>query len=135
MLVDASPIHINKLITSHHKLPHRLPHAEAVDQQPGLLDAGGQGNASRCRTRRGRSRPRSARGSGPSRHDEREVGRVLAVDVAELLVRPDAQRVDHALARRELRRGPVAIGAAHRALQTPRGLRSEFHPNANFNIC
>ena len=47
-------------------------------------------------------------------HDEREVGRVLALEVAELLVRPDAQRVDHMLPRRELRRGPVAIGAAHR---------------------
>ena len=39
-----SPIHKNKLITSHHKLPHRPPHAEAIDHQPGLLDAGGWGN-------------------------------------------------------------------------------------------
>jgi hypothetical protein len=29
-------------------------------------------------------------------------------------VRPDAQHIDHVLPRRELRRGPVAIGAAHR---------------------
>ena len=43
-----------------------------------------------------------------------EVGRDLALEVTELLVRPDAQRVDHVLPRRELRLGPVAIGAAHR---------------------
>jgi hypothetical protein len=87
--------------------------AEAVDRQAGFLNARGQPRVIAV----GRDDAEAVHVVPMQQvhrvHDEREVGRVLALHVLELLARPYAHLLHHLLPGRELRRHPVAVGAAH----------------------